>query len=120
MPKKKIAKLDLKNAIVFGMQEKKANKIVILDLRKIHASMADYFIICHGGSDKQVLAIADSIEEEVRKHTKEKPWHTEGTETAEWVLMDYIDIVVHIFQEEKRQFYGIEDLWGDADITEID
>jgi len=120
MPKKKIAKIDLKDAIIKGMQEKKANKITVLDLRKLKVSMADYFIICHGNSDKQVSAIAHSIEEEVRKHVGEKPWHIEGTETNEWVLMDYIDMVVHIFQEEKRAFYGIEELWGDADITEVE
>ena len=120
MPKKKIAKIDLKDAIIKGMLEKKAHKITVLDLRKLKVSMADFFIICHGNSDKQVSAIAHSVEEEVRKNVAEKPWHIEGTETSEWILMDYIDMVVHIFQEEKRDFYGIEELWGDAEITIIE
>ncbi len=120
MPKKKITKIDLKDAIIFGMQEKKANKITILDLRKLKTSMADYFIICHASSDKQVNAIADSVEEESRKKAGEKPWHIEGLEFCEWILMDYIDIVVHIFKEDKRDFYGIEQLWGDAVITELE
>lgn len=119
MPKKKIAKIDLKDAIVDGMLEKKAHKVTILDLRKLKTSMADYFIICHAPSDKQVNAIADSVEETVRKKVGEKPWHVEGRELSEWILMDYFDIVVHIFKEEKRDFYGIEELWSDADITEV-
>ncbi len=119
MPKKKIAKIDLKDAIVNGMLEKKAHKIAVLDLRKLKTSMADYFVICHGTSDKQVGAIADSVEEFTRVMTNEKPWHIEGLELGEWVLMDYFDVVVHIFREDKREFYGIEELWSDADITYI-
>lgn len=120
MPKNKIAKIDLKDAIVNGMLEKKANKITVLDLRKLSSAMADYFIICHATSDKQVNAIADSIEEIVRKQTGEKPWHVEGSEQSDWILLDYFDIVAHVFKEEKRDFYAIEELWGDAEITEID
>src|SRR6478736_6536127 len=119
MPKKKIAKIDLKDAIIHGMQEKKGNKITILDLRKLKSAMADYFIICHATSDKQVNAIADSVEEIVRKQTGEKPWHVEGAEQSEWILLDYFDVVVHVFKEEKRDFYGIEELWGDAEITVV-
>jgi ribosome-associated protein len=120
MPKKKIiSKVDLKDAIIKGMQEKKGNQIKVLDLRKLKSSMADYFIICHASSDKQVSAIADSVEEFSRKLAAEKPLHIEGFESAEWILMDYFDIVVHIFQEEKREFYAIEELWGDAEITVI-
>ncbi len=119
MPKKKIAKIDLKDAIVNGMQEKKGHKITILDLRKLKSAMADYFVICHANSDKQVNAIADSVEEIVRKQTGEKPWHVEGSEQSEWILLDYFDVVVHVFKEEKREFYGIEELWGDAEITII-
>lgn len=120
MPKKKIiSKVDLKDAIIKGMQEKKGNQIKVLDLRKLKSSMADYFIICHASSDKQVSAIADSVEEFSRKLAGEKPLHIEGFESAEWILMDYFDIVVHIFQEEKREFYAIEELWGDAEITVI-
>jgi len=120
MPKKKIAKIDLKDAIVNGMLEKKANDITVLDLRKLKTSMADFFVICHATSDKQVVAIADSVEETVRKSTGEKPWHVEGRELSEWILLDYFDIVVHVFKKDMRDFYGIEELWSDADITRVE
>lgn len=119
MPKKKTAKTDLKAAIIAGMLDKKAHKITVLDLRKLKTSMADYFIVCHGNSDKQVSAIADSVEEQALKLAGEKPWHVEGAELSEWILMDYFDIVVHIFRDEKRDFYGIEELWSDAEITHV-
>ena len=119
MPKKKSAKIDLKDAIIIGMLEKKANDITVLDLRKLKTSMADYFIVCHGNSDKQVSAIADSVEEQTKKLAGERAWHVEGSELNEWVLLDYFDIVVHVFIDEKRAFYGIEDLWSDAKITII-
>ncbi len=120
MAKKKIANIELKDAIVNGMLEKKANDITILDLKSLQTSMADYFVICHGNSDKQVNAIADSVEDIVRKQTGEKPWHIEGAELGEWILIDYFDVVVHIFKDEKRAFYGIEELWSDAVVTRID
>lgn len=120
MAKKKIANIELKDAIVNGMLEKKANDITILDLKSLQTSMADYFVICHGNSDKQVNAIADSVEDTVRKQTGEKPWHIEGAELGEWILIDYFDVVVHIFKDEKRAFYGIEELWSDAVVTRID
>lgn len=101
---------------VFGMQEKKGLDVITMDLRKLKSAFADYFVICHGTSDRQVEAIADSVEEEIRKATGEKPLHREGAEQAEWILLDYINVVIHIFQEEKRAFYGIEELWGDAEI----
>lgn len=100
---------------VHGMQEKKAQDIVTLDLRKLKGAFADMMVICHGNSDRQVEAIADGVEEEIRKATGEKPLHREGGEKAEWVLLDYVNLVVHVFLEEKRRFYGIEDLWGDAE-----
>src|SRR5688572_31320795 len=100
MPKKKSVKTELKDAIIAGMLEKKAHTIALMDLRKLKTSMADYFIICHGSSDKQVNAIADSVEEMTLKLSAEKPWHIEGAELGEWVLMDYFDVVVHIFKEE--------------------
>ena len=120
MPKKKIAKIDLKDAIVKGMQEKKGNEVTVMDLRKLKTSMADYFVICHASSDKQVNAIADSIEEIVRKEAGEKPWHIEGRELAEWILLDYFDVVAHVFKGEKREYYGIEELWSDAEFTKIE
>lgn len=102
-----------------GMEEKKGIDIVIMDLRKLRSSFSDFFVICHGTSDRQVQAIADGVEEEIRKATGEKPLHREGSEQAEWVLLDYVNVVVHIFQEEKRSFYGIEELWGDAEVKRI-
>lgn len=101
---------------ILGMQEKKGNEIVRLDLRNINGSVADYFIICHAESSTQVKAIASSVEAEVFKASKQHPYRTEGLEHGEWILLDYIDVVVHIFKTDKRAFYGIEDLWGDAEM----
>lgn len=101
---------------VDGMQEKKAKEIVSLDLRNVKNAVTDFFIVCHGDSKVQVEAIARSVEEQIFKKTGEDPWHREGFENAEWILLDYINIVVHIFQQEKRDFYGIEKLWADAEI----
>lgn len=100
--------------IIHGLQEKKGNEIVRVDLRKINSSVTDYFVICHADSSTQVRALADSVEKEVFKALKQDPWHREGVAEGEWVLLDYVDVVVHIFKTEKRQHYGIEDLWGDA------
>ncbi len=101
---------------IFGIQEKKGNDIVRLDLRNIFSSVSDYFVICHADSTTQVKAIANSVEEEVFKATQQEPWRKEGLEYGEWILLDYIDVVVHIFRTDKREFYGVEDLWGDAEI----
>lgn len=106
--------------IVHGMQEKKAANIVSLDLRPLKSPFSDYMVICHGGSDRQVEAIADSVEEEVRKAIGEKPFHREGSDKAEWILLDYVTVVVHVFSEEKRRFYAIEELWGDAPSQKFD
>ncbi|WP_207533599.1 ribosome silencing factor [Desertivirga arenae] len=102
--------------VIHGIQEKKGNEIVRLDLRNIHSSIADYFVICHAESSTQVRAIASSIEEEVFKASKQNPVRVEGLEYGEWVLLDYVDVVVHVFKTDKRQFYGIEELWGDAEM----
>lgn len=110
----------LASVAVEGMQEKKAREITRLDLRNISSSVTDFFIVCHGDSRTQVEAIARSVEEEVFKKTGESPWHREGFENAEWILLDYINVVIHIFQPEKRNFYGIERLWADAEIKRID
>ena len=106
--------------MVHGMQEKKAFKIVSIDLRKTSSAFADFFVICHGGSARQVDAIADSVEDEVRNALREKPAHREGNDASEWVLLDYINVVVHIFSEEKRSFYQLEELWGDARIQHVE
>ncbi len=102
--------------VIHGIQEKKGNEIVRLDLRNIHSSVADYFVVCHAESATQVKAIARSVEEEVYKASGQWPFRTEGQEHAEWILLDYIDVVVHVFKTDKRQFYGIEELWGDAEM----
>ena len=110
----------LSDVIVKGMQEKKASDIVVMDLRKIKNAVADFFVICSGNSDKQLDAISDSIDAEVYKKLQENPWHTEGKNNKEWMLLDYIDVVAHVFRKDRRDFYALERLWGDADITEID
>ncbi len=101
--------------IINGIQEKKGNDIVRLDLRNIHSSVADYFVICHAESSTQIKAIADSVEKEVFEATGQDPYKKEGLQHAEWILLDYFDVVVHIFRTDKRAFYGLEDLWGDAE-----
>ncbi len=110
----------LNKYIIKGIQEKKGLDIVILNLRGVGNAIADYFIICTGSSDTQVDAISDSVEKEVMEGAKERPWHKEGIQNKEWILLDYVNVVVHIFKSEVRIFYGLEDLWGDADITEIE
>lgn len=110
----------LSEVIVKGMQEKKASDIVIMDLRKVKNAVADFFIVCSGNSDKQLDAIADSIDAEVFKALKENPWHIEGKNNKEWMLLDYTDVVAHVFRKDRREFYALERLWGDAEITEID
>ena len=119
MAKKKIIALStyLSELVVEGIQEKKGEDIVRLDLRNIHSSVADFFIICSANSGIQVKAIADSVEKSVYKSTQTDPRHKEGFESADWIILDYFDVVVHIFKTEKRHFYGIEELWGDAETT---
>jgi ribosome-associated protein len=110
----------LSEIIVKGMQEKKASDIVVMDLRKVKNAVADYFIICSGNSDRQLDAIADSIDQEVYKSIKENPWHIEGKSNKEWMILDYITVVAHVFRKDRREFYLIEKLWGDAQITELE
>ena len=117
---KKINNDDLLANIIKGIEEVKGNDIDILDLRTIDNSSCDYFVICNGNSNTQVSAIVNSIQKTVSKEIKDKPWHIEGMENAEWVLMDYVNIVVHVFQKHIREYYDIESLWGDAKITTIE
>jgi ribosome-associated protein len=117
--KKKTESQILAETIINGIKEKKGKDIVSLDLSHLKNSICNYFIICHGTSRTQVEAIADSIENEVRKDLKEKPWHREGQENAEWILLDYIDVVAHVFQEKQRDFYQLENLWADAELIRI-
>ena len=118
MVKNKIAleSTSISEIAVYGIQEKKGNDIVRLDLRNIHSSVADYFIVCHADSTTQVKAIANSVEEEIFKALKIEPRRKEGKQFGEWILLDYIDVIVHVFKTEKREFYGIEELWGDAEM----
>lgn len=105
--------------IIDGIENVKGENIIIMDLRHIDNRSTDYFVICDGNSNTQVHSIAGSVQRTVSKQISDKPWHIEGTELANWVLMDYINVVVHIFQKETREFYNLEDLWGDAVITNI-
>jgi len=109
----------LLDAIVEGMQEKKAKNITILNISKLENRVTDYFVVCDADSKTHVKSIADSIEDVVINLTNEKAYHTEGHQNSEWILIDYINIVAHVFLKETREFYNIEGLWGDADITTI-
>ena len=120
MSKSKISNDDLLANIIKGIEDVKGADIDILDLREIDNTVCDYFIICNGNSNTQVVAISNSIQKVVSKELKDKPWHVEGLENGEWVLMDYVNIVVHVFQEHIREYYDLESLWGDAKITTIE
>lgn len=117
--KEAIKSTELSELVVQGMLEKKASEVVVMDLRGVHSAVADYFVLCSGNSDTQIDAISDSIEEEIYKHSKQKPWKTEGKQNREWVLIDYVDVVAHVFNKDKRKFYSLEELWGDAKTTNI-
>lgn len=119
MTKKEVGTDQLVAEIIKGIEEVKGQDIQILDLREIENTVCDYFIICNGTSNTQVNAIVNSIQKIVSKSLKEKPWHIEGSDNAEWVLMDYVHIVVHVFQKHIREFYDIEGLWGDAKTVHI-
>ena len=106
--------------IINGIEKVKGQKISILDLREIENTACDYFIICEGTSNTQVNAISGAIQKTVSKAIQDKPWHVEGEPNAEWILLDYINVVVHIFQKHIREYYDIEGLWGDAKITNLD
>lgn len=109
----------LNDIIVQAIQDKKGEQIVSLDLRQINDAVADYFIICEASSTVQVKAIADYVIEHTRKTTGEKPWHSEGQNNMEWVLIDFVNVVVHVFLKEVRRFYQLEELWSDATIIEF-
>ncbi len=120
MTKKEISTDQLITQIIKGIEEVKGNDINILDLRDIENTVCNYFVICNGTSNTQVNAIVNSIQKKVSKELKDKPWHIEGSENAEWVLIDYVNVVVHVFQKHIREFYDIEGLWGDAKTTVIE
>ncbi|MGV6829648.1 MAG: ribosome silencing factor [Flavobacteriales bacterium] len=114
MPKKEKETDLLITQIIKGIEEVKGQDIEILDLRDIENTVCDYFIICNGSSNTQVNAIVNSVQKTVSKALQEKPWHIEGSNNAEWILIDYVHVVVHVFQKHIREFYDIEGLWGDA------
>jgi len=120
MTKKSVSTDILLTLILKGIEEVKGNDITILDLREIDTAVCDYFIICNGNSNTQVNAIVNSVQKVVSKEIQDKPWHVEGAENGEWVLMDYVSIVVHVFQKHIREYYNIEDLWGDAKFTVLE
>ncbi len=105
--------------IIEGIENLKGEDIQLLDLRAIDNTPCDYFIVCNGNSNTQVNAIVQSIQKTVSKAIQEKPFHVEGQENAEWVLLDYVNVVVHVFQKHIRDYYNLEALWGDAKTTQI-
>jgi len=106
-------------AIVEGMKENKANDIVVLDLRHLDSAVCDYFVLCSGDSTTHVDGISNAVTKFVRKSIQEKPWHVEGKTNSDWILLDYINVVGHVFYKDSRGFYDIEELWSDADRTNI-
>ncbi len=117
---KKIVSADLLiTEIIKGIEDVKGENVTILDLREIENTVCDYFVLCDGNSNTQVSAIAGSIQKVVSKSLKEKPWHVEGESNAEWILIDYVNVVVHVFQKHIREFYSLEELWGDSKITQV-
>ncbi len=105
-------------AIIQAIQEKKGEKIISLDLRKIQEAVADFFIVCEAGSTTQVRAIADFIETEVKEQCSEIPYRHEGRQVLQWVIIDYINVVVHIMLPDSRRFYKLEEMWSDAVVEE--
>ena len=120
MQKRKASADELIALILQGIEEVKGHDISILDLREIENTVCDYFIICNGTSNTHVNAIVGSIQKTVSKAIKDKPWHVEGEGNAEWILMDYVNVVVHVFQKHIREYYDIEGLWGDAKFTTVE
>ena len=120
MNKKAEETIQLKDAILEGIQRIKGEKITIIDLKTIHHTECDYFVICSGNSNTQVDSLAHSVEKTVDELCEQKVIHREGYRNAWWILLDYGDIMVHVFQKEARDFYNLEGLWADASITEIE
>lgn len=121
-PKKNVSidqLVSLVDAVVEGMKERKAKNITVMNLAGIENRVTDYFVVCDADSNIHVNSIADSVEDTVAKLTGEKAYHSEGRQNNEWILVDYINVVAHIFKRETREYYNIEGLWGDADIEHI-
>lgn len=118
--KQAISSEDLSKIVAQGMLEKKAADVVIIELKGLKNAIADYFVIGSGTSDTQVEAIADGVEEMAYKNAHQNPWHTEGEQNKEWILIDYVDVVAHVFKKDRRAFFALEDLWGDAKIVAME
>ena len=106
--------------IIESIKQHKGKEVVSLDLREIETAVCDFFIICHGTSNTHIASITENVRKDISKQMREKPWHTEGEANKEWILMDYFNVVVHIFNKEKRDFYKLENLWADANIKYIE
>ena len=119
MANKKEREKQLVDEIILGIENVKGENIHQLDLRELDNTPCDFFIVCSGNSNTQVSAIVNSVQKTVSKALHEKPFHTEGLDNAEWVLIDYVSVVVHVFQNQIRDYYNIEELWGDAKSTQI-
>jgi ribosome-associated protein len=121
MPRKKKAETEesLTDVILEAIRDKKGKEPVVMDFTKMNNGICDAFIICHGTSRPQVEALAESVMENVKKKRGLNVYHKEGFENAEWILIDYIEVIVHIFQENRRIFYNLEQLWADTKITKI-
>ena len=120
MVKPKSADSELISKIIFGIEDVKGADVNIMDLTNSTNTVCGYFIVCTGTSNTHVAAIVSSIRKHVSKELKEKPFSVEGNENQEWVLIDYVNVVVHVFQREIREYYDIENLWGDAKITNVE
>lgn len=114
-----MASTELREKVVEGIQKKKGHDIVVLDMAQIENAVCRYFIVCHGESNIQVTAIAETVEEHVKTHLHETVLHREGYRNAQWILLDYGDVVVHVFQKPYREFYNLEALWADAERNDI-
>ena len=122
MGKKPVGKKSdvLTNTIIESIKEHKGKEVISLNLKNIETAVCDFFIICHGTSNTHISSIVQNVRKDVSKLLLEKPWHIEGENNQEWILMDYFDVVVHIFNKEKRDFYKLENLWADANIKYIE
>lgn len=120
MPARKKVPESLLDVVIRAAGEKKGENILSIDFSGMRNAVCTYFVVCHGTSGVHVEAIADAVIYEVKKATGLLPWHREGFENAEWILLDYIDVVVHIFKNEARDFYDLESLWADAKITHVE
>jgi ribosome-associated protein len=115
--KKDVDLLTIEERIIEGIREKKGRNIIKIDLTELNNSICEYFIISHGESNTQTRAIAQNIEDKVKKHLKQNAFHTEGYQNAQWILLDYNTVVVHIFQKQTRNYYKLEELWADGEVT---